>query len=320
MDNCVFNYDLGETPEVPPELLATLGLVVVGGGAWFLGKHFKVATKLANLTDDQCEIPEEPEQKAALFVFAVLKQLAEWRKCVWSDPKFTEGDNNKYIDKWAYKNRIDRFNYNKYAEEVNRLILCITGHMISIANLNAGIPDYIKGKGYCSALVLAFDLMTWRVLEATTSEDSPFFVEDNKMKRSDIKYMKRVISELSGFLEALRENMSNTHDNGKSGIITFVEQNDFITVTPLHKLKQSKVIKTNKDFLYIPTEEGLKYINDIPNMLLESFYKRLQKNLEEPCRLSKQYEKRKEIIKTAKEVKDIVQCFKDAGKTILAAA
>lgn len=313
------NYDLDAVPEIPPSLIATLGLVVVGGGAWFLGKHFKITTKIAGL-NSECKIPNDPEIKSAMLVVAVLKQLAEWREYVWHEPRFTEGDNNKFIDDWAYKNRIDRFNYNKYAEEVNKLILAITGHMISIANWNTGIPDYVKNKGYCSALVLAFDLMTWRILEATASEDSPFFVEDNQMKESDIKYMKRTISELEGFLEALRENMSNTHDKGKSGIITFLEQNDFITVTPLHKLKVSRVVQDNKDFLYIPSDEGLKYIADIPNMMLESFCKRLKNNLEKPCRLSKQYEKRKEIIETAKEVKSLIDCFKEAGELMMATA
>lgn len=314
----VINHDANTASGMNPTVTAAVGTVAIGVGVWYMANKLKVAQRLAADSKEQAAIPEDPEQKSILLVGAVMKQLSDWRQCVWDDERFTDGSND-YIDKWANKNRISRFNYNKYAEEVYRLILCITGHMIVIARMGANIPDYVrpKGKGYCSSMVLAFDLLTWHILEATASEDSPFFVSDDNMKESDIKYMERTIKELSGFLDALRENLSNTHDDGKSGVLTYLEGNDFITVTPLYKMKESAAVRNNDDFVHIATEDEMKYIGDVPNMLVEKFYKRIKKNLEEPCKLSRNYSRRKEILETAGEVKDLIQILKEAGRIVI---
>lgn len=314
----VINHDTNTASGMNPTVTAAVGTVAIGMGVWYMANKLKVAQRLAADSKEKAVIPEDPEQKSVLLVGAVMKQLSDWRQCIWDDERFAECSND-FIDKWANKNRISRFNYNKYAEEVYRLILCITGHMIVIARMGANIPDYIrpKGTGYCSAIVLAFDLLTWHILEATASEDSPFFVSDDNMKESDIKYMERTIKELSGFLDALRENLSNTHDDGKSGVLTYLEGNDFITVTPLYKLKESAAAKNNNDFVHIATEEEMKYIGDVPNMLIEKFYKRIKKNLEEPCKLSRSYSRRKEILETAGDVKDLIQILKEAGRIVI---
>ena len=297
---------------------AAAGTLITGIGVWFLAKHFKIAQRLAMGSEKEIEVPIDPGQKAALYVCAALKQLEDWRKNVWEDSNFLEGNDVAYIDEWARKNRINgRFNYNKYGEEVYRLILCISGHMIGITRMEAGIPDYIKNKGLCSPLALAFDLLTWHTLEATASEDSPFFLEDDKLKDSDIKYLERAITELSGFLEAVRENMANIHDY-KSGVLVYLAANDFITVNPLYKMKKSKTIEQSNDFINPVTKEMAKYMEDIPTVLIDGFYKRLRKNLEEPCRLSHNYMKRKEILETAQGVKSLVECFKETTNVLAA--
>lgn len=318
----VLNHDVdAASTGCNPSVVATVGTVALGAAVLLIGSKLKVAQGLATDSNAASEIKvtEDPEQKAILVVGSVMKQLADWRQCIWDDERLVEGDNSIFIENWARKNSFTPFSYNKYSDEVYRLIMCITGHMICIARMDTNIPDYVrsKGIGYCSSLILAFDLLTWYILEATSSEDSPFFIEDDKMKDSDVQYMDRCIKELNGFLDALKDNMSNLREDGKSGVLTYLEANDFITVSPLYSFKKSKAAANNSDFLHIAEGEELKYIGDIPNMLVERFYKRIRKNLEEPCKMSRLYAKRKEILGTAKEVKDLIQILKEAGRELL---
>lgn len=301
-----------------PSMVATLGTLALGAGVYFLGKKLQIATKLANDAANPEKI-NDPDTKSRLMQSVLVSKMEMLRESISTVVNFEEVDCEDQIKQWAHRNRHSEFAYNKKSTDVYELIMIITGYMVMMIHMEGNIPDYLdpKKNRYFSPLTLAADLISWYIMEATVSDASPFISYDDELKDADEKYLERAKQELKGFIDALQDNCNNTRDDGRSGVITYLEGNDFVNVTPLHKMKKALAIHQAEDFLHIAEEEDKHTLGDIPWGLLESFRKRMKENLTEPCLLAKKYARRKEILKTAEDIKELAQILKEAGKVVI---
>lgn len=318
-----YNHDLDPAMSYScpsPSVVATIGTVALGAGVWYLGNHFRVASKLANDKESTIEKINDPDTKSRLMESVLISRIEMLRDNVVNTIDFSDSECDENIKKWAHRNRFNEFAYNKKSEEVYELIMAITGYMIMVVQLDGNIPDYLhpRKNKYFSALTLAADLIAWYIMEATISDASPFMTDDDSMTDEDTKYLDRTKQELQGFLDAFISNCKNTSNSGRSHVILFLEKNDFINVNPLHKMKEALTIHQASDFLHEVNSDEEKYtIGDVPWSLLENFRKRMKKNLEEPCLMAKKYARRKEILKTAEDIKELIQILNEAGRMVV---